>query len=140
MKFEDEGPLARDLDRSSDECLAVFAPEYLPKRRRADQYVVPVGKVVAAVSPAVIEIGDPRNDDLLGAYAFADKEIAISLACDAESPIVIAPFFMFLIILQKSLPEKPLQVKKYGTEKMKKQQTASFVKLALTRAAFDSNN
>jgi hypothetical protein len=50
---------------------------------------VPVGKVVAAISLAVIEIGYSRNDDLLGACAFADEELAISLACDAENSVCI---------------------------------------------------
>ena len=66
VKLEDERPAAGDLDGSSDERLAVLAPKYLPQRRRADQHVVAVGKVVGAISPAVIEIGYSRDDDLLG--------------------------------------------------------------------------
>ena len=90
VKLEDKVPAAGDLDSSSDEGLAVLAPVCLPQRRRAGQHVVSVGKVVAAISPAVIEIGYSRNDDLLGVHAFSDEEVAISLACDAESPVCIA--------------------------------------------------
>ena len=89
VKFENEGPPAGDLDRASNECLAVLATEYLPQRRGADQDVVPVGKVVAAVLPAVIKVGDSRNDDLLGPRSFSDKELAISFACDAKGPVSI---------------------------------------------------
>jgi hypothetical protein len=51
---------------------------------------VHVGKVVRAISAAVIEIGYSRNDDLLGTDAFSDEEIAISIARDTESPVCIA--------------------------------------------------
>ena len=73
VKLEDKLPSAGDLDSFPDEGLAVLALEYLPHRRRANQHVVPIGKVVAAISPAVIEIGYSRNDDLLGAHAFSDE-------------------------------------------------------------------
>jgi hypothetical protein len=58
--------------------------------RRAGQHIVPVGKIVAAILPAVIEIGYSRNDDFLGARASSDEKITISLACDTESPVCIA--------------------------------------------------
>ena len=90
VKLEDKLPSAGDLDSSSDEGLAVLDLECLPQRRRAGQRVVLIGKVVAAILPAGIEIGYSRNDDLLGAHAFSDEEVAISLACDAESPVCIA--------------------------------------------------
>jgi hypothetical protein len=32
-----------------------------------------MGKVIAAISPVVIEIGYSRDDDLLGVYAFSDE-------------------------------------------------------------------
>src|SRR4030043_55405 len=51
---------------------------------------MPVGKLVGAISPAVIEIGYSRNDELLGARASSDEKITISLACDTESPVCIA--------------------------------------------------
>jgi len=90
VKLEDELSAAGDLDCFPEKSLTVLTLEYLPQRRCADQHVVPVGKVVAAISLAVIEIGYSRNDDSLGACAFTDEEIAISLACDAESMVCIA--------------------------------------------------
>jgi hypothetical protein len=57
VKLEDEAPAARELDRSSDEGLAILAPEDLPQRRRARRHVVLIGEVVAAIPPAVVEIG-----------------------------------------------------------------------------------
>ena len=50
---------------------------------------MPVGKVVGAISPAVIEIGYSRNDDLLRAHAFSNEEVAVALAGDTESPVCI---------------------------------------------------
>ena len=73
VKLEDQWPPAGELDRSPDEGLAVLPLECLPQRRRANQHVVPMGKVVAAISPAVIEIGYSRNDDLLGAHAVSNE-------------------------------------------------------------------
>src|SRR4030065_618717 len=90
VKLEDKLPSAGELDSSSDEGLAVIAPECFPQRRRAGQQVVPIGKVVAAISPAVIVLGYSRNNDLLGADGFSDEKVAISLTGDAKSPVGIA--------------------------------------------------
>ena len=90
VKLEDKAPATSELDSSSDEGLAILPPEYLPQRRRVRQHVVSIGEVVAAISPAVIEIWYSRYDNLLGAHAFSDEEVAISFARDAESPVCIA--------------------------------------------------
>src|SRR5713226_1165278 len=90
VKLEDEAPAVGDLDSSSDEGLAILAAEYLPQRRRAGERVMSVGEVVDAISLAVIEIWYSRDDDLLGAHAFSDEEVAIAFARDAESAVCIA--------------------------------------------------
>jgi hypothetical protein len=53
VKLEDKLLRTGELDGSSDEDLAVLALERLPQRRRADQHIVPVGKVVAVILHAV---------------------------------------------------------------------------------------
>ena len=89
VKFEDDLPSGGNIDRFAEERLAIFALKYLAQRGCADQYIVPVGKVVTEIALAVVEVWDARYDEFFGTSALLDEEIAIALAGDTEYTVSI---------------------------------------------------
>src|SRR4051812_22741493 len=90
MKFEDQWPAAGDADGTAEKCRAILAAKNLTQRRCAYQYIVPVGKIIGAITLAVVEIGNPGDHDFFGAGALLDKKVAISFTGHAEPHVRIA--------------------------------------------------
>src|SRR5258708_7385808 len=90
MQLEDELAAGRDLHTVADELRTVVALERLSRVGGADEHVVTMGKVVAAVACAIVEVGDSGDHNAVGGRAFLDEEVSVPLTGDAEAVVEAA--------------------------------------------------
>src|SRR5262245_51328975 len=90
VKLEYQPTAVRDADRVQDERLPILESKRLAHVRGANQHEVALGKCVVEKPPAVVEIGNACDDDLVRVGALRYEVALVTLARDTEDRVLVA--------------------------------------------------